>query len=93
MRRLLYGVAVVTVASVTVSGCATKKFVRTEVDEVNAKVGTLTTALEGTQARTQQNEKGIAGDVLRFQAVSQAGAVVDSGAIARTPAAKTTSTH
>jgi len=60
MRRLLYAVAVVAVASVTVSGCATKKFVRTEVDEVNTKVGTLTTALEGTQERTQQNEKGIA---------------------------------
>ncbi len=60
MRSLSYAAAVVVATSVTISGCATKKFVRTEVDEVNVKVGSLTTALEGTQARTQQNEKGIA---------------------------------
>ncbi len=60
MRSLSYAAAVVVATSVTISGCATKKFVRTEVGDVNAKVGSLTTALEGTQARTQQNEKGIA---------------------------------
>ncbi len=48
----------VTILALTVAvtaGCATKKFVRTEVGEVNAKVDTVTTALEGTQQRTVEN--------------------------------------
>jgi peptidoglycan-associated lipoprotein len=36
--------------------CATKKFVRTEVGNVNTKVDTLSGSLEETQERTRQNE-------------------------------------
>jgi outer membrane protein OmpA-like peptidoglycan-associated protein len=39
--------------------CATKKFVRTEVGNVNAKVDTLSTSLEETQERTRKNEERI----------------------------------
>ena len=60
MRHIATGAVVIVVTAMAVSGCATKKFVHAEVDDVNKKVGSLTTALEGTQARTQQNEKGIA---------------------------------
>ena len=41
------------------SACATKKFVRGQVEEVNTKVETLTGTVEETQQRTQQNEKRI----------------------------------
>jgi outer membrane protein OmpA-like peptidoglycan-associated protein len=39
--------------------CATKKFVRTEVGNVNGKVDTLTTTVEETQERTRRNEERI----------------------------------
>jgi outer membrane protein OmpA-like peptidoglycan-associated protein len=41
------------------SACATKKFVRTQVGEVNSKVETLTTSVEETQQRTTVNEENI----------------------------------
>jgi peptidoglycan-associated lipoprotein len=41
------------------SACATKKFVRTQVGEVNSKVETLTTSVEETQQRTRANEDNI----------------------------------
>jgi hypothetical protein len=40
--------------------CASKKFVRTEVGNVNSKVDTLNTSLEETQQRTSRNEERIA---------------------------------
>jgi peptidoglycan-associated lipoprotein len=43
-------------ASVAVSGCATKKYVAREVGEVNQKVDTLATEVEKTQERTRRNE-------------------------------------
>jgi outer membrane protein OmpA-like peptidoglycan-associated protein len=39
--------------------CATKKFVRTEVGNVNSKVDTLAGTLEETQERTRRNEERI----------------------------------
>jgi outer membrane protein OmpA-like peptidoglycan-associated protein len=39
--------------------CATKKFVRTEVGNVNTKVDTLAGTLEETQERTRRNEERI----------------------------------
>jgi peptidoglycan-associated lipoprotein len=57
MRR---GVLVTIVAlGVGSSACATKKFVRTQVGEVNSKVETLTTSVEETQQRTRVNEENI----------------------------------
>jgi peptidoglycan-associated lipoprotein len=44
------------VASVALTGCATKKYVAREVGEVNQKVDTLTTEVEKTQERTRRNE-------------------------------------
>ncbi len=51
-------VALAVTAALT-SACATKKFVRTEVGDVNTKVNTLGTSLEATQERTRQNETKI----------------------------------
>jgi outer membrane protein OmpA-like peptidoglycan-associated protein len=41
------------------AGCATKKFVRTEVDQVNSKVASLTSSLEQVQERVRQAESRI----------------------------------
>lgn len=51
--------AVVMVGVMAGSACATRKFVRTEVGDVNTKVNTLGTSLEATQERTRQNEARI----------------------------------
>jgi outer membrane protein OmpA-like peptidoglycan-associated protein len=48
--------------AVGLPACATKKFVRTRVGEVNGKVDNLATSVEETQERTKKNEAAI-GDV------------------------------
>jgi peptidoglycan-associated lipoprotein len=65
------GVLVLTVA--VAPACATKKFVRTEVGQVNDKVTTLGKSLEETQERVRQNEAEIKNvDQRAQQAASQA---------------------
>jgi peptidoglycan-associated lipoprotein len=65
------GVLVLTVA--VAPACATKKFVRTEVGQVNDKVTTLGKSLEETQERVRQNEAEIKTvDQRAQQAASQA---------------------
>jgi outer membrane protein OmpA-like peptidoglycan-associated protein len=41
------------------SACATKKFVRTQVGDVNSKIETLNKSVEETQERTKENEQKI----------------------------------
>jgi peptidoglycan-associated lipoprotein len=60
MRKLAMAIAVVALAGGGSAACATKKFVRTSVGEVNNKVDTLSRSLEETQERTRQNEQRIA---------------------------------
>jgi peptidoglycan-associated lipoprotein len=50
--------------------CATKKFVRTSVGEVNEKVTTMSKSLEETQERVRQNEAKIADVDTRATAAS-----------------------
>jgi outer membrane protein OmpA-like peptidoglycan-associated protein len=50
------GIPVLALALSGTTACATKKFVRTNVGEVNAKVDTLTRTVEETQERTRVNE-------------------------------------
>jgi peptidoglycan-associated lipoprotein len=59
MRRLLFVVPIV-VLGVGSTACATKKYVRGEVGQVNTKVQGLSTQLEETQERTKKNEARIA---------------------------------
>jgi outer membrane protein OmpA-like peptidoglycan-associated protein len=54
------------------TACATKKFVRTSVGEVNQKVDSLGRSVEETQERTKQNEAKIAEVDQRAQAAAQA---------------------
>ena len=58
MKKLLMMVPVVALAAGT-TGCATKKFVRTEVGAVNEKVTTLTSRVEENETRIKANETKI----------------------------------
>ncbi|MFA5909045.1 MAG: OmpA family protein [Vicinamibacterales bacterium] len=56
MRKSLFVIGVFTVALAVAPACATKKFVRTSVGEVNEKVGTMGKSLEETQERVRTAE-------------------------------------
>jgi peptidoglycan-associated lipoprotein len=60
MRKLFVAVPIALLAVGGSTACATKKFVRTSVGEVNDKVDSLGKSLEETQERTRQNEGKIA---------------------------------
>lgn len=56
MKKFLLAVPVVAIALGGTTACATKKFVRGEVTQVNDKVDTLSRSVEETQERTRSNE-------------------------------------
>jgi outer membrane protein OmpA-like peptidoglycan-associated protein len=56
MRKSLFAASMLALCVAVAPACATKKFVRTEVGNVNTKVDTLSGTLEETQERTRQNE-------------------------------------
>ena len=56
MRKSVFVVSLFALTLAVAPACATKKFVRTEVGQVNDKVSTLGTTLEQTQERVKQNE-------------------------------------
>jgi outer membrane protein OmpA-like peptidoglycan-associated protein len=53
MRNSLFTAGVIAMALSVAPACATKKFVRTSVGEVNEKVGTMSKSLEETQERVR----------------------------------------
>jgi outer membrane protein OmpA-like peptidoglycan-associated protein len=59
MRKLVLTIGVVAFVTTGAGACATKKFVRTRVGEVNDKVTTLSKSVEENQERTRQNEQRI----------------------------------
>jgi outer membrane protein OmpA-like peptidoglycan-associated protein len=59
-RKLLMIVPIATMAIGGSTACASKKFVRTSVGQVNDKVDSLGRSVEETQERTRQNEGKIA---------------------------------
>jgi outer membrane protein OmpA-like peptidoglycan-associated protein len=56
MRSILVPLVAASVASLALSGCATKKYVGREVGEINQKVDTLSGEMEKTQERVKSNE-------------------------------------
>jgi outer membrane protein OmpA-like peptidoglycan-associated protein len=60
MRKFFVAIPIAVLAVSGSTACATKKFVRTNVGEVNDKVDSLGKSLEETQERTRQNEGKIA---------------------------------
>ena len=56
MRKPVFVVSMFALTLAVAPACATKKFVRTEVGQVNDKVTTMGSSLEQTQERVRQNE-------------------------------------
>ena len=71
-RSMFVAVAVAELAVGGSSACASKKFVRTSVGEVNEKVDSLGRSLEETQERTRRNEGRINEVDQKAQAAAQA---------------------
>jgi peptidoglycan-associated lipoprotein len=59
MKKVVLAVPLLALALGGTTACATKKFVRGEVGQVNDKVDTLSRSLEETQERTRANETKI----------------------------------
>ena len=87
MRKMFLAVPIVVFAIGGSTACATKKFVRTSVGEVNDKVDSLGKSLEETQERTRQNEAKIADVDKNTQAAQQAARAADDKAVAANSAA------
>jgi len=60
MRRFFIATSIAALAVGSTAACATKKFVKTSVGEVNDKVDSLGKSVEETQERTRKNEGRIA---------------------------------
>src|SRR5436853_6323525 len=56
MRKWFVAIPVALLAVSGTTACASKKFVRTSVGEVNGKVDSLGRSVEETQGRTRKNE-------------------------------------
>jgi len=88
MRKLLLVVPLVMLGAGS-TACATKKFVRGEVGQVNTKVQGLSTQLEETQERTKKNEGRIEEvDQKAAQAGQSAQAAQSAADAAKSDAAK-----
>lgn len=72
VRGFLFAVPIAVLAVGGSTACATKKFVRTSVGEVNSKVDSLGRSVEETQERTRQNEAKITDVDQRAQAAAGA---------------------
>ena len=70
-RKFFMAVPVMLLVVVGTTACASKKFVRTSVGEVNAKVDSLGRAVEETQERTRRNEGKITEVDQKAQAAAQ----------------------
>jgi outer membrane protein OmpA-like peptidoglycan-associated protein len=87
MKKLVLALPIVALALGGSTACATKKFVRTRVGEVNDKVETLSKSVEDNQERTRKNEAAINETNQRVSQVDQkAEAAGKSAADARTAA-------
>jgi peptidoglycan-associated lipoprotein len=93
MRKPVFVVSMFALTLAVAPACATKKFVRTEVGQVNDKVTTLSGSLEETQERVRQAEGKITDVDQRAQAAAtdaknvgtqaqQAASAADSKAVA-----------
>ena len=79
-RRLIMLVPIATLVAGGATACASKKFVRTSVGEVNAKVDSLGRSVEETQERTRQNEGRISEVDQKAQAAAQSATQANSAA-------------
>ena len=87
-RRLAIALPVAALVAGGTTACASKKFVRTSVGEVNTKVDSLGRSVEETQERTRQNEGRIAEVDTKAQAAGTAAAQANTAAQAAGQAAR-----
>jgi len=80
MRRFIVAVPIAMLVIGGSTACATKKFVRTSVGEVNDKVDANGKAIEETQERTRQNEGRIAAVDQKADAAGQSADRANSAA-------------
>jgi outer membrane protein OmpA-like peptidoglycan-associated protein len=81
MRKFLVVVPIAVMAIGGSTACASKKFVRTSVGEVNDKVDSLGRAVEETQDRTRRNEGRITEVDQKAQNAAQAAVQANSTAV------------
>ena len=80
MRHRLFTTALLAASVAAAPACATKKFVRTSVGEINEKVDTLGGTVEETQERTRSNAGRIGSVDAKAEAAAQSAA--DAGTAA-----------
>jgi len=85
LRKFFVAIPITVLCIGGTTACATKKFVRTSVGEVNEKVDSQGRAIEETQERTRKNEG-------RISEVDQKAAAADQKAVAANQAAQATHT-
>ena len=81
-RKFIAAVPIVVLAIGGSTACATKKFVRTSVGEVNEKVDSQGRTIEETQERVRKNEGRISEVDQRAQAASQSAQHANEAAVA-----------
>jgi len=79
-RKFFIAVPIVVLAVGGSTACATKKYVRTSVGEVNEKVDSQGRAIEETQERTRKNEGRIAEVDTKAQAAAQSAQAANDAA-------------
>ncbi len=72
MRKVLVAIPIAVIAIGGSTACATKKFVKTSVSDVNDKVDSLGKSVEETQERTRRNEGRISEVDQKAQGAAQA---------------------
>jgi peptidoglycan-associated lipoprotein len=87
LRKFLVAVPITVLAIGGSTACATKKFVRTSVGEVNEKVDSMGRSIEETQERTRKNEGRITEVDQKAQAASQSAQAANDAAAAANTAA------
>ena len=88
MRKSLFAASILVLSVAVAPACATKKFVRGQVGEVNTKVDTLSGSLEETQERTRKNEERIGQVDQKAEAAGKSAADARGAAEAAATAAK-----
>ena len=87
-RKFFVALPIVVMAVGGSAACATKKYVRTSVGEVNQKVDSQGRAIEETQERTRKNEGRISEVDSKAQAAAQSAQAANDAAAAANSAAK-----
>jgi outer membrane protein OmpA-like peptidoglycan-associated protein len=87
-RKFFVALPIVVMAVGGSTACATKKYVRTSVGEVNEKVDSQGRAIEETQERTRKNEGRISEVDSKAQAAAQSAQAANDAAAAANSAAK-----